>query len=67
MWQDVFATFIRDPARGIERKHHWPMFEPNSTTLVELFRNNSATASLVDPGKYDDICKNPPRIPWEEF
>ena len=65
--QHIFASFIRNPAGGLYNDFGWPMFEPNKTTLLELFRNNSATTSLVDAGMYDDICSNPPPIPWDQL
>ncbi|RHZ58020.1 uncharacterized protein CDV56_107946 [Aspergillus thermomutatus] len=61
--QNAWAAFIESPATGLSRKMGWPMYNPNGTTLVELFANNTPTARLRDPAEFDAICSNPPPIP----
>ncbi|KAF4331850.1 carboxylesterase family [Fusarium beomiforme] len=67
IFRGIFANFIRDPFHGLRDTYNWPIFSPHAKTLMELFRNNSATMSLSDPNTYDKICEHPPRIPWELF
>jgi carboxylesterase type B len=63
----VYGAFIRDPSNGLAKEFDWPMFNPNGTTLIELFQNNTPTASLTNPSIYDAVCANPPPIPWDEL
>jgi hypothetical protein len=65
--QHTFASFIRNPATSLEAGFGWPRWEPNSTSLALLFENNKAEISMVDGGKYDAICANPPPIPWDQI
>jgi hypothetical protein len=65
--QHIFASFIRNPASGLEADFGWPRWEPNSTSLAQLFENNKAEMSMVSGGLYDAICANPPPIPWDQI
>lgn len=62
--QNMFAAFIRDPENGLEKDMGWPKFDLNTTSLVKLFTNNTLDVDFVDPGIYDEICKNPPLWSW---
>lgn len=64
-YQGIFGTFVRDPARGLQKSYGWPTYDPTRHTLIELFRNNTVSAALEDPTPYDEICKDPPPIPWQ--
>ncbi|OAR01793.1 hypothetical protein LLEC1_06994, partial [Akanthomyces lecanii] len=63
-YQRLFGTFVRDPAKGLEKVYEWPTFDPSRRTLMELFRNNTVSAELEEPALYDAACQNPSPIPW---
>lgn len=65
--QRVYSTFIRDPEAWLTKEFGWPTFNPNTTSLIELFMNNVPNASLADPSIYDAPCVNPPPIPLEDL
>ncbi|OAA52748.1 carboxylesterase family protein [Beauveria brongniartii RCEF 3172] len=62
--QRLFGTFVRDPANGLRKEYGWPVYDPSLKSLMELFRNNTVSAVLQEPALYDEICQNPPPIPW---
>jgi cholinesterase len=55
-FQNMLATFIRDPSEGLTKQYGWPTYNPNEATLIELFSNLTAGGVLVDPSKYDQAC-----------
>lgn len=63
-YQRLFGTFVRDPANGLQKEYSWPIYDPARKTLMELFRNNTVSAVLEASATYDDICQNPPPLPW---
>jgi carboxylesterase type B len=68
--QSAFATFVKDPSRGLLEKFGWPLYSPNSTTndtLIELFKDNKVGAEFTNPGEYDRACGNIPFLSPEEF
>jgi hypothetical protein len=55
-FQNVLATFIRDPATGLTRQYGWPTYDPNAKTLIELLPNVTAAGVLADPNTFDQAC-----------
>ncbi|PVH97349.1 carboxylesterase family protein [Periconia macrospinosa] len=52
----AFAAFVRDPEAGLIRHFQWPTYDEDKRTLIELFRNETPAAALVDPKPYDVTC-----------
>lgn len=52
---DAWASFGRDPVNGL-KKLGWPMYHSNTTSLMRIANNNSATPELVAPSVYDATC-----------
>ncbi|KAJ6786102.1 hypothetical protein PWT90_10597 [Aphanocladium album] len=63
-YQRLFATFVRDPADGLRREHNWPAYHVSHRKLMKLFPNNNLSAVLEDSTPYDEICRDPPALPW---
>ncbi|MCJ1331585.1 hypothetical protein MMC10_008276 [Thelotrema lepadinum] len=55
--QDAVAAFVRDPVHGLEN-FGWKTYNPNTTTLINLFGNNSAEVTFTDPSVYDLPCQS---------
>ncbi|KAG9663134.1 cholinesterase, partial [Aureobasidium melanogenum] len=51
----AWATFARDPMRGLEEMG-WPKYEPGKKTLGRLAYDNMTRPSFVDPAVYDAKC-----------
>lgn len=54
--QLAWATFAKDPLRGLQRLG-WPAYDPQEKTLIRLGYGEEATASYVAPDGYDAVCK----------
>ncbi|MCJ1470659.1 hypothetical protein MMC07_009305 [Pseudocyphellaria aurata] len=52
----AWASFARDPQRGLTRHLRWPRYSPRGNTLVRLGYENHANASFVAPSAYDNPC-----------
>ena len=52
----AWATFVRDPANGLERELHWPRYDPQGETLARLGYQNAPEPSFVDPDEFDRKC-----------
>ena len=52
----AWATFVRDPASGLESVLYWPRYDPQGNTLVRLGYNNSPGPSFVDPCEFNEGC-----------
>lgn len=65
-FQQIFRTFIRDPAHGLERIYGWPTYTPNTTTSMELFNGNTISTTLKSSERYDLTCRDPAPFPWLE-
>ena len=63
-YQRLFGTFVKDPANGLREEYNWPTYDPSRPTLMKLFRNNALSADLDDSTLYDEICRDPPPVPW---
>lgn len=54
-WQTAWATFAKDPARGLV-DYGWPTYNPDARTLVQLGLNGTTTAVLNDGDAFDGAC-----------
>ena len=52
----AWATFARDPAKGLSNVLNWPVYLQNNNTLVRLGLNGDPAASFVSPKIYDGGC-----------
>ncbi|KAJ3494921.1 hypothetical protein NLG97_g3763 [Lecanicillium saksenae] len=63
-YQRMFATFVRNPADGLRKEYNWPPYHLSHRKLMKLFQNNTLSAALEDSTPYDEICREPPPLPW---
>jgi cholinesterase len=56
LMQKAWASFAQDPANGLNKKLHWPEFDPDSESLIRLAYENSPKADFVKPEVYDSPC-----------
>lgn len=52
----AWATFARDPAKGLSTHLKWPVYLSDANSLVRLGLNGDPAASFVSPGLYDAGC-----------
>lgn len=52
----AWASFVKNPARGLLEDHHWPLYNPHWRTLVTLGFNQNPTFSVTTPPLYDRLC-----------
>ncbi|UNI14253.1 hypothetical protein JDV02_000900 [Purpureocillium takamizusanense] len=63
--QHFFAAFIRDPTHGLKKSYGLPIYEPNTSTSVELFKNNKpALTRILIPD--NPACAHPTPLPENE-
>ena len=52
----AWATFARDPAKGLSKQLGWPVYLSDENSLVRLGLNDDPCASYVNPMMYDAGC-----------
>lgn len=58
LMQKAWASFARSPESGLEEELGWPVFDPETESLVRLAFQNDGKATFVKPGVYDAGCGN---------
>lgn len=53
----VWAAFAKDSTNGL-KEYGWPVYNPNTESLVRLGYENKGEATFVKPDVYDAVCKN---------
>ena len=49
----AWATFAKDPKKGLSKELDWPVYLSNDNTLVRLGVSGDPAASFVSPTLYD--------------
>lgn len=52
----AWATFARDPAKGLSKDLDWPVYLSDDNSLVRLGLGGNPAASYVSPSMYDGGC-----------
>jgi carboxylesterase type B len=53
----MWTAFVKDPTEGLE-KRGWRKYREKGETLVEIFRNEEVTVTLVESGMFDKGCES---------
>ncbi|KAL4877073.1 Alpha/Beta hydrolase protein [Aspergillus karnatakaensis] len=54
--RDAWATFAKDPTRGLTEKFKWPTYDPLRRTLVQLSLDEQSEASFTFNWRTDALC-----------
>ncbi|CEL06392.1 hypothetical protein ASPCAL07497 [Aspergillus calidoustus] len=54
--RDAWATFAKDPSKGLREKLKWPTYHPLTPSLVQLSLNRQTKASFTYNWRTDALC-----------
>ncbi|KAL3487569.1 Alpha/Beta hydrolase protein [Aspergillus germanicus] len=54
--RDAWATFAKDPSKGLREKLNWPTYHPLTRSLVQLSLNRQTKASFTYNWRTDALC-----------
>lgn len=58
----AWATFARDPRKGLEAELGWPLYETEGASLISLGRNSSNGARIGDSTEFDHLGSHPCKV-----